>query len=71
MHKFRLSPIGIVAKKDGGWRLIHHLSFPEGSSVNDFIDPDYCTVHYTPFDEVLEMIANLGTDSLLAKMDVM
>lgn len=70
MHNFRLSPIGIVAKKDGGWRLIHHLSFPEGSSVNDFIDPDYCTVHYTPFDEVLEMIANLGTDSFLAKMDV-
>lgn len=38
--------------------------------INDFIDPDYCTVHSTPFDVVLEMIANLGTDSFLAKIDV-
>ena len=70
LQNFRMSPIGIVPKKDGGWRLIHHLSFPEGNSVNDFIDPDYCTVHYTPFDEVLEMIAALGKNSFLAKMDV-
>lgn len=53
----RLSPIGVVAKKDGGWRLIHYLSYPFDYSVNDFIDTEACSVHYTSFDEVLDMIA--------------
>lgn len=40
--------------------------------MNVFINPDYCMVHYTPFDEVLEMIAYLGTDPhlILQKIDV-
>lgn len=46
MHKFRLSPIGIVYKKDGGWRLIHYLLFHERISVNDVIDRNYCTFRY-------------------------
>ena len=33
----RISPIGLVEKPDKGWRLISHLSFPTGSSINDFI----------------------------------
>lgn len=33
-------PIGIVPKGDNsGWRLMTHLSFSEGNSVNRFIDP--------------------------------
>ena len=33
---FRVSPLGIVPKKlPGEFRLIHHLSYPEGLSVND------------------------------------
>ena len=40
---FRCSPLGIVPKKDPSeFRLIHHLSYPKGSSVIDFI-PDYCS----------------------------
>ena len=36
----RCSPIGLVPKKaPGEFRLIHHLSWPEGNSVNDHIDP--------------------------------
>ena len=44
---FLTSPIGLVPKKDPSeFRLIHHLSYPKGSSVNNFI-PDYCsTVKY-------------------------
>lgn len=35
------SPLGLVPKKDPGqFRLIHHLSYPEGGSVNDGIDSD-------------------------------
>ena len=36
--QFRVSPLGVVPKKTPGeFRMIHHLSYPEGSSVNDFI----------------------------------
>ena len=33
----RVSPIGIVPKKDGDFRIIHHLSHPTHNFVNDFI----------------------------------
>ena len=34
--KFHVSPIGVVPKKaPGDFRLIHHLSYPRGNSVND------------------------------------
>jgi hypothetical protein len=32
--------------------MITHLSYPEGRAINDFIDPDLCTVRYTSFDNV-------------------
>jgi hypothetical protein len=40
----RTSPIGIVPKHDGGWRLITHLSYPPGQGVNSFIDQEDCSV---------------------------
>ena len=37
---FRVSPLGVVPKKTSvEYRLIHHLSFPTGASVNDGIVP--------------------------------
>ena len=42
----RCSPKGLVPKKTGGFRLITHLSYPHGSSVNDFIDPMFAAVRY-------------------------
>jgi hypothetical protein len=65
----RLSPIGVVRKKppSTGWRLIQHLSFPLGKSVNDGIDPVFSTVHYTSFDKVLDSVAKLGRNTLLAR----
>ena len=36
LPNFRVSPLGVVPKKaPGEYRLIHHLSFPRGASVND------------------------------------
>ncbi|XP_062572703.1 uncharacterized protein LOC134234654 [Saccostrea cucullata] len=70
LSNLRLSPIGVVSKKDGGWRLIHHLSYPSNFSVNDFIDPEACSVQYTSFDEVLDMVGSLGKGAYLGKMDV-
>lgn len=66
----RTSPIGIVPKNDGGWRLITHLSYPKGGSVNEFIDQKDCKVQYTSFDEVTEMIAKLGKGALLGVHDI-
>ena len=70
ISNFRISPIGIVSKSGGSWRLITHLSYPEINSVNHFIDPYDCTVVYTSLDQVLQEVAGLGRDTVLAKMDI-
>ena len=47
-QNFKMSPIGMVPKREPGeYRLIHHLSYPPGESLNDNIDPALCSVHYT------------------------
>lgn len=66
----RISPIGLVPKTDGGYRLIFHLSHPEGNSVNAHIDEGLCTVNYSSLDSILEKIYNLGKGALLARMDI-
>ena len=50
--------------------MITHLSYPEGRGVNDFIDPDLCTVRYTSFDNVVEMISKLGKKAELGVIDI-
>ena len=67
----RVSPLGLVPKKEvGSFRLIHHLSYPSGDSVNDFIDPNFCSVEYTSFDAAVHMIQDLGQGCLLGKSDI-
>ena len=67
----RISPIGLVPKKTSGeYRLIHHLSYPRGFSVNDFIDPQLASVQYTSFDEAIFMLQDLGQNCKLFKMDL-
>ena len=39
LPNLRCSGMGVVPQKDGGWRVIYHLSAPPGNSINDFIDP--------------------------------
>lgn len=44
----RVSPLGIVPKKASGeYRLINHLSYRKGNSVNDRIPEQLCSVRYT------------------------
>ena len=50
--------------------MICNLSAPKGNSINDFIDPQLCTVHYSTFDEAIHLIQNLGQGALLAKLDI-
>jgi hypothetical protein len=51
-------------------RLIHHLSYPESASINDFIDPSFSSIHYSTVDDAAAMISNLGRGALLAKSDI-
>ncbi|XP_062578413.1 uncharacterized protein LOC134240321 isoform X1 [Saccostrea cucullata] len=70
ISNLHLSPVGIIPKSDGGWRMITHLSYPESNSINDYIDPELCTVNYSSFDKVVDMISVLGKGALLGKVDV-
>ena len=70
MSNFHVSPIGVIPKSDGGWRLITHLSYPAGSSINDGIDDELCSVEYTKFDKVADMVFSLEPGALMAKRDI-
>lgn len=47
--------------------MIIHFSSPVGRSVNDFIDPQECTVKYSSFNEVFQMIQNMDPNALMRK----
>lgn len=66
----QMSPLGPVPQKDRDFRLIHHLSFPEHQSINSFIEPAACSVHYASVDGAAAIIASLGAGTLLAKSDI-
>ena len=66
----RISPIGLVPKSDGTWRLITNLSYPHDNSVNTFIDDKFCKVKYSTFDDILDKIYYLGPRALLWKIDI-
>ena len=68
---FCCSPLGLVLKKDPlEFQMIHHLSYPKGSSVNDFIPDYYYTVKYASVGDAMKLLKRLGTGCFMAKMDV-
>ena len=48
----QINRMGVVPKGHtlGKWRMITDLSFPDGTSVNDGIDPQLCSHQYTTVD---------------------
>lgn len=57
----RVSPLGVVPKRGANkFRLINHLSYPEGMSVNDGIDPELYKVSYASFDSALAWVRRYG-----------
>ncbi|XP_053105446.1 uncharacterized protein LOC128324664 isoform X1 [Hemicordylus capensis] len=71
LPSFRVSPLGVVPKKaKGEYRLIHHLSFPAGGSVNDAIPHQLCSVKYTTFEAAVEMVREQGKGALMGKCDI-
>ncbi len=67
INRFGVIPDG---HNTGKFRFITDLSFPVGSSVNDSIDPDLCSMPYTTVDEVAAQAAWLGKGALLTKIDI-
>lgn len=71
LDNFQVSPIGAVPKKaQNEFRMIQHLSFPEGDSVNDFISKEDTSVQYASVDDAIHIIKVLGRDCAMAKCDV-
>ena len=67
--RYICSPLCLILKVNGGWRRIHHLSHPEGNSVNDFIPEEWGALEYFSFDEALAGVRRMGKDCLLIKRD--
>ena len=69
---YHVNRIGVIPKRHqpGKWRLITDLSFPEGASVNDAIDPTKCSLTYISVDDVANRAILLGKGSLIAKIDI-
>ena len=70
--KLQINRMGVIPKghTPGKWRMITDLSFPEGASVNDGIDPQLCSLQYTSVERVARAAQSLGKGALLAKLDV-
>ncbi|KAJ1147023.1 hypothetical protein NDU88_013274 [Pleurodeles waltl] len=71
LPNFIVSPLGIVPKKElGKYRMIHHLSYPKGASVNDYLEEGSCSVSYASFDEAVDLVRAAGIGALMAKADI-
>jgi hypothetical protein len=69
-YPFISSPLGLVAKKDGGFRRIHHLSHPLQGSVNSQINEDSSTLVYTRIQVILDNIIIAGKGAIIIKRDI-
>ena len=69
--RLRVSLLGIVSQKPlCEFRLIHHLSYPAGESVNGRIPQELCTVWYTSFDAAVCMVRACGHGVEMMKCDI-
>ena len=69
-NNLHCSGIGVVPKKDGGWRLICHLSALAGHSINDFINKEDFSLQYKTVDNAIQICQTLGPGALMAKVDL-
>ena len=69
LPNLQISPIGLVPKKESGdFQLIMDLPYPKGDSINDYIDPEECSIKFDNFDRAVQMVAQLGQGALMAKL---
>ena len=66
-----VSPFGVIPKSEPGkWRLILDLSSPCGSSVNDGINKEWCSLSYVSVDDIAARVVTHGKGALMAKFDL-
>ena len=65
-----ISGIGVVPKKSGKLRLIHHLSAPPQLSVNDGICKADFSLQYVTVDTAIANILHYGRGAYLSKIDI-
>ena len=64
------SEVGAVPKKIGKLRMIHHLSSPEGESVDDGIPAEPFSLHYDRIDDAINLIMTRPQPVYLSKLDI-
>lgn len=57
----------MLQKPTGNFRVISHLSIPEGRRVKDGIDDYFTLGQDTTFGKVIDMVAQLGKGAFLEK----
>ncbi|PPQ81668.1 hypothetical protein CVT24_002936 [Panaeolus cyanescens] len=71
---FRSSPLGLVPKSDGTFRLIQDFSYPRNDpstpSVNSYIDLSTFHCDWGTFQKMVDVIITSPTGTLVATMDV-
>lgn len=72
LTNFRVSPLGSVTRKRNPdkRRLINHLSWPKGISVNDGIPDSEAFIAYDMFERAVQDLKLSGPGSLMAKLDL-
>ena len=56
-------------KRQGEFHLIHHLSFPQGSSLNDGISSEFTSISYDTVEDAIHTIRTVGHGCFMAKTD--
>ena len=71
LPNYRISPLGVVPKKvPGEFRVIHHLSYPQGASINDAIPREFSSVTYSSIQDAITMTKSSSATVYMAKLDV-
>ena len=65
-----VSLMGLIPKSGGKWRLVVDLSSSHKASVNEGINPEWCSLKYAAIDQALLFIHQLSRGSQLAKFDL-
>ena len=68
----QLNRFGVIPKchQPNKWRLIVDLSYPAHHSINDGIPRLLCGLSYITINHAIQKILELGTNTLLAKIDI-
>jgi hypothetical protein len=61
--------VQFLKKRLGKWRLIMHLSYPPGSSVNNGIYNNDFPLRYSTVYDAIDSVMRLGRGALMAKID--